>query len=300
MIARFAATAMATRFEFVLEGGDESRLRAVCEEAFEELKACDARWSAFTKDSVVSRINREAFAGPVRVDAETCFLLEEALRISTMSCGYFDPTIAPLMRRFGHRGNPTAVGETEDSWGCSQVLLDETARTVSFQRAGIAIDLGGVAKGRALDLAAEVLRDGGIECALLHGGTSSVLALDPPPGEEFWRVAVGKEDEQPIAQLANSALSVSSTAGRVSEAGSHVIDPLSGEPCSVSSSVAVIASCASTADAWSTAFCAAGKAALDPAPDLQVLQSLPNSNRWLLRSLSARSFQFSPEEVSSL
>lgn len=283
---------MATRFELVLEGDEPSRLRAIAEEAFEEIRICESSWSAFAKESVISNINRDAFAGPVLLDSQTWFLLEEALRISEDSAGWFDPTLAPLMERFGFRGEDR-VGQAHLHWGSVGVRLDEATRSVRFEHEGLRLDLGGIAKGRALDLAAEVLRDNRIERALLHGGTSSVVALGAPAGLAGWRVALAQAEGAPVAVLADCALSVSGTAGRTSAAGGHVINPHAGSPAATPSTSAVVAPRASIADAWSTAICAAGERELELPSTIHALQCLgQDSNEWIWRSAPTPSIQF--------
>ncbi len=269
-LARFAADAMATRFELVLEAEGEARQRGIAEEVFEEIRHCEASWSAFARESVISRVNREAHGSVVVVDSATFELLEEALRVAVQSDGCFDPTLGVLMERHGFRG-AQEEGAGTGSWGSSAVQLDPQTRGVSLGAEGLRLDLGGIAKGRALDLAAEVLRDHGVERALLHGGTSSVLGLGAPAGLPGWRVALSSDDGAPIAVLRDRALSVSASTGRASAAGGHIIDPHSGAPCQLSAMAAVISTSASLADAWSTALCVAGERVLSLPSDCQAL-----------------------------
>lgn len=296
VIARFAASAMATRFELVLEGDQESRLRGISEEVFEEIHHWENTWSLFLKESVIARVNREAHAHPVVLDSQTYSLLEEALQISRASQGAFDPTLGSLMERFGFRDSRGDADEPR--WGAEGVVLEAPTRRVSFRVEGLRLDLGGIAKGRALDLAVDVLRDHGIECALLHGGTSSVYGLGAPSGSDGWHVALDGEPGAPVALLRDCALSVSCTAGRRAEAGSHLIDGLAGEPCATPGQTAVVAPASSTADAWATALTVAGDRELTLPPDLQALrrrasdgadwQALsPSSTRFRLQGATA-------------
>ena len=137
------------------------------------------------------------------------------------------------------------------------VVLDEVAPTVRFTRAGLALDLGGIAKGHGLDLAAASLRENGVERALLHGGTSTVVAIGAPPDQAAWRVQVGPDQQAPVAELVDCCLSVSAPAGRVARRGDrevhHVLDPRTGSSAVPARLAAVIAPSARVADAWSTA-----------------------------------------------
>lgn len=256
-IARFAANAMATRFELLLEGEAESRLRGIAEEVFDEIRWCESSWSLFDKQSVIARCNREAAEKAVRLDSETWWLLGEALRIAEATEGAFDPTLGGLMLRYGFRGEPCAV---EEAHGFTQLEFDEGRRSVRFLQAGLQLDLGAIAKGRALDLAGEILREQGIERALIHGGTSSVLAIGAPLGLDGWKIALGESPTSPSVCLRDQALSLSSSAGRRSAAGGHLMDGRRGKPSRAELSCAVVGPTACAVDAWSTALCVAGEA----------------------------------------
>jgi thiamine biosynthesis lipoprotein len=131
-------------------------------------------------------------------------------------------------------------------------------------------DLGAIAKGHALDCAAAVLIENEVSCALLHGGTSSVLALDAPPGESAWRIALASHPQQLTIDLCNAALSVSCTLGDRRHNVGHIIDARphgSGAMGHGSGDVncileerycAVLGPSARLADAWSTALIVLG------------------------------------------
>jgi thiamine biosynthesis lipoprotein len=256
---------MGTRFELVLVPATRSdgvrlggaRLRAAGEAALARIEECDARYSAFRSDSLVARINRAE--RPVRLDEETYELLEAALEVQRASRGAFDAALGRAMLAWGLRG------EAPDEHPCGAhapgegFALDPLERTARMRPAR-AIDLGAIAKGHALDLAMAALAECGVECALLHGGTSSVAALGNPPLADGWSVAIeGGRGERPRAVLRDAALSVSAGRGRT-VAGSggpvgHVLDPASGAPAPLGPTVAVAGPSARLADAWSTALC---------------------------------------------
>jgi thiamine biosynthesis lipoprotein len=225
---------MGTRFELVLEGGDPEALRPAGELALEEIEQWHRRLTRFAPDSVLSHMHRTAHLRPVRLDPETFALFEDALRVHRDSGGAFD----------------IAVGGTTSS---AAIVLDPAARTVRFTRRGLSLDLGGIAKGHALDCAADLLRAHGVESALLHGGTSSVVAIGAPPDAPGWRVALGPRPGAETALLMDEALSVSSIDLRA-----HIVDPRSGEPVRRHGLVVVRGPSARLADAWSTALLVLG------------------------------------------
>ena len=255
MLVRLASHAMGTRFELVLSGEDARSLRAVGEEALAEIEAWDGALSLFRRDSRLSHINRNAAQAPVRVDPLTLDLIEAALDVARASQGAFDPTVAPLMRARGFHHDGSGAGDP-GAIGADGVEVDRDAHTVRFRRPGVALDLGGIAKGFAIDQAVAILREGGVHTALLHGGTSTIYALGAPPGEDGWRIRVAHAVTEPVVELRDGAMSVSSPSGRTiddeGERQGHVLDPRTGH--SAGATVAVtIADSARDADAWSTA-----------------------------------------------
>jgi thiamine biosynthesis lipoprotein len=248
---RLAVPAMGTRFELVLLGG-RGDLRAAGEAALEEIETWHQRLNRFAHDSLVSHINRTAADAPVRLDADAFGLFDDAVTVWRASGGAFDITVAPLMARQGFGESAVATGD-----GCAAgcgVRLDSSRWTIALPP-GVSIDLGGIAKGHALDCAAAILRGAGVTSALLHGGTSSVVAIGGPQGGHAWRIAIGPEPDAHVVALRDTALSVSDPAGHCSPdtGAGHIVDPRTGRPAAVGARVAVIGRSARLADAWSTA-----------------------------------------------
>ena len=266
MIVRLATDAMGTRFELVLDGADEFFLRAAGEEAIEEIREQHDRLDAFNPASLIGRLNARAGREPMGVDQELFELLELCQKVWRETDGAFDPALGGLMRRWGFRDEPATTGGE----GCSPVTgfeaveLDERAGTVRFH-GPILLDLGGVAKGWALDRAGAMLRQAGVTCGLVHGGTSTVVALDGPPGRAGWGVEVPshREDVPSLdCGLVNAALAVSSPLGRTVVADGqvlgHVLDPRGGRPAAGTLVAAAVCKSGAEADAWSTAIVARG------------------------------------------
>ncbi len=229
---------MGTRFEIVIErdGMSAAHVQSVGAAAIAEIERLHRLLSFYASDSLLSHINRHAASGAVRVDADTFALLQDARSVWLLSGGAFDVT----------RGS-----------GMDAVMLDESARTVSFARAGISIDLGGIAKGHAVDRAAAILREYGIDRALVHGGTSSIAAIGAPLDEERgWHVAVATHDTDDMRTvwLNDTTLSASSGALRP-----HIIDPATRSFVEGPRIAAVIGPSARLGDAWSTALAVLGR-----------------------------------------
>jgi thiamine biosynthesis lipoprotein len=236
MVVRFATQAMGTRFEIVLDGDDPQRLRPIGEAALAEIEDEHARLSRFDAGSLVSHINARAARDPVPLDDDLFELLAECADAYADTDGAFDITI-----------------------GSGSLVVDHEQRTVRFAARGASIDLGGVGKGHALDRAADVLREHRVGCALLHGGTSTTVAIGAPPGETAWRIAVPCAGHAPVVHLRDTALSVSGTHERAGEAIDHVVDPRAGAPARVARRAAGIGPSARQTDIWSTALLVLGR-----------------------------------------
>jgi FAD:protein FMN transferase len=252
MMLRLATHAMGTRFELVIPSvpGGEVRLRAAGEEALAAVVEWHARLNRFAKDSELSHINRQAPSTPVRVDAELMGLLLLCRGVWERSGGAFDPAVAPMMDAL--RGG---APEGKVVSGMEFVELDERGGTVRLSRAGVGLDLGGIAKGFALDHAEQILRRCGVERALMHGGTSSILAIGAPPGRQGWTIGIESAGETARWVLRDAHLSVSAAAraGR-----GHIVDPRDGSLAPAARTVAVMAASGAVAEAWSTALCVLG------------------------------------------
>ena len=276
-----ACHAMATRFEIVLHGDHPASLRAAGEEALGLVEQLEAQLSLFRASSEIAYLNARAARKPVRVTPGLFALLEDAQKLSEQTGGAFDITVAPLVRCWGFMGGdgrmPRAeeVAEARAKVGMGLVQLNRADFTVRFAREGIMLDLGAIGKGYAVERAAEVLREAGVTSALIHGGTSTVQALGPPPGEAFWKIAIETPSPAPAASptllatvpLKEEAMSVSGVWGNSFQVGGrtfgHIIDPRTGEPAIGMVLAAVVLPSATETDALSTALLTVGAAGHD-------------------------------------
>jgi thiamine biosynthesis lipoprotein len=217
---------MGTRFELVLPAGNFATMRAIGEAALAEVEDCHRRFSRFQRSSLLSHVMRSVDRGPVPVDRDTFDLFEDALEVHRVSEGAFDISVP--------------------AGGMDAIVLDAEACTVRLMRE-VSLDLGGIAKGHAIDLAARVLREHGIDRAFLHGGTSSAIGIGAPFEAEGWRVGLAGGGE---AMLRDRALSVSA----VWDGNPHpTLDPRTGHPIPGPRRAVVTGPRARMADALSTA-----------------------------------------------
>ncbi len=276
-----AKQAMATRFELVL-GGSSAGLRAAGEEALEEIARVEGMLSLYRETSEVALVNRRAGAEAVRVSGELFALLERAAALSEETAGAFDITIAPLVRAWGFMGpggarpSAEALAEARANVGWRGMELNGAARTVRFARPGMMLDFGAFGKGYAVDRAVELLREAGVESALLHGGTSTVYGLGAQEDGGSWKVAVeGAPSEKDgesvpvlaVVELRDEALSVSAVWGKSfasqGRTFGHILDARTGEPSHRAELAAVVVASAAESDALSTGLLVEGPGGLE-------------------------------------
>lgn len=266
--------AMHTDFEIILFGKDAKTdpeaLLDAGRTAFEAVDALENRISNWKADSYTSLVNKKAVEGPVKVSTDLIEILENARTVHRDTGGAFDVTVGPLIQfwktqeKQGTFPKPEEVKPVLERIGLNYVIVDKRAETVFFERSGLSLDFGGIAKGLALDRMAVVLAENGVKTALLNAGTSSLVALGAPPGEVGWTVTIDSpyntESAEPIAtlQICDESLSTSSNARRYLDIGgkhySHIFDPKTGMPASGIASATAIAPTGVESDALSTAF----------------------------------------------
>ena len=267
--------AMGSTFAVVLYGADRSKLEAAAAAALEEVHRLDRMLSNYQPASEWSEINRSAALRPVKVSAELFQLLSDCFEYSRESGGTFDVTVGPLMKVWGfYKGEglfprKAEVANALGRVGYSHVLLDPSARTVRFDRAGVELDPGGIGKGYAVDHMIEVLKRNGVETALVSAGASSIYGMGAPPDEpEGWRIGIRAphDPHRNAAEvfLKNMSLSTSGsyekffwTKGR---RYAHIMDPRTGYPARGASSVSVLAPRTVDSEAWAKPYFIQGRA----------------------------------------
>ena len=254
--ARRARPAMGTLVDIVARGPERTQVERSLEAAFAAVEQVEQLMSFHSPDSELSRLNRSASAQPQVVHGWTYAVLKRALRIAAASDGLFDIAVASALVQAGLLPSPAASPTAEGTWRDLMLLSD--AR-VYFQRPML-IDLGGIAKGFAVDQAIHSLRRGGCTQGMVNAGGDLRRF-----GAGFELVHVrGRAGPLPLAQLRCGALATSGghepSPERLAQPIGSIVDPRSGRLWLGAGGVTVGARCCTVADALTKVAALAGPA----------------------------------------
>ena len=236
----FAEPHMGTRFQILVYASDRETAHKAATDAFARIASLNATMSDYDKASELMRLCAKAGGPPVPVSAELFFVLSRAQEVSRQSGGAFDVTVGPVVKLWRkarkQRKLPDAdkLAEARALVGWRNVRLDADQRTVQLLKAGMQLDLGGIAKGYAADEALAVLKKHGLERALVAAGGDIAVAA-PPPDADGWKIAIatlpGEKDPGRLI-LHHAAVSTSGDAEQFVEIDgkrySHIVDPRTG------------------------------------------------------------------------
>jgi len=252
---------MGTRCKLELRTSDGELAAGVARAALAELRRIDAVMSEWRSDSEISRVNAAAGVGPVAVSGELRAIVSRALEAAARSGGAFDPTWAGMrgVWRFGDAMDGVVPGDeaierarARVDW--RKVVVDDEAGTLFLQEEGMALGLGGIAKGWAVDRLAALARGAGLSDFTIRLGGDLYAA--GRRGERPWTVGI-RHPRRPgsvlaVVELENAAFSTSGDYERYFEKGGvryhHLIDPTTGRPATASRSVTALCPDATTAE----------------------------------------------------
>ncbi len=263
---------MGTLGSLTVYGRDEKVREEALDRAQAVIREIESRCSIFRPDSELSRLNATAFQEDFVCSPLLWEVLCEAKRFYEFSDGAFDVTVKPLMTLWGfHRKRSTLpsdkeIAEIMKKIGFGKVRLNPENRSVRFLADGVGIDLGGIAKGFALDKAAEALGKSGIENAVINlGGNIRCMTA---PGEIDRIIGIrdpvhtGKVFER--IPMRNNCISTSGDYERYvvidGKHYTHILHPRTGHPVSDMLSVTIVTPRGVDSDALSTAVFVRGEA----------------------------------------
>ena len=293
-----AAARMSMACEYAIEAysRDAEALPRILDQAFDEVDRIDRLMSHYKANSPLSQVNQEAAQHPVAVPQELFDFIADALRYHRESGGTFDITVGPLMKAWGFfRGEGRLPSESELAGarrhvGGAHVTLDPGSRTIAFDEAGVELDLGGIAKGYAVDRVVELLERRDVAAALISAGGSTIYGFGSPPGAAAWTVTLQDPiDSRKTAftiALKDRAVSVAGGSEKAFETDgmrySHIMDPRTGRPAQGVLSVAVLTTTGTAGDALDNAFFVLGpeqsRAYLRRLHDTEVIFFMPDAS----------------------
>ena len=263
--ARRSQPLLGTFVTITAYGAERARVNDAISGAFAEVRRVDSLMSLHRTDSELTRLNNTADREPVVVSRDLFHVIAKAQQIAAQTDGAFDITIRPVTQLWGFIWKEYRLPTREELSPLLGLVdyrlveLDAATQTVRFKRTGMSLDLGGIAKGFAVDCAIERLRLLGVTNAMVKaGGDLRVIGL--PPGADHWEVQLEdprKEGRRVTVPLRAGALSTSGNyenyfmvAGR---RYGHILNPRTGLPVEGGAACTVVAPTCTESDALATA-----------------------------------------------
>ena len=275
---------MGTSITIEATGGTPAARQDAIDEAFASMMEIDRLMSNYRSDSELAAINRGAADYPVKVSDPMWSVLSAAQMISRRSNGAFDVTVGPLVKLWGfhdkkpHIPDATELARIRPIVGFDHMVLNDNTHTVAFTRPGVEIDLGGIAKGFAVELAGGVLRRRGFTGFIDAGGNQYFVGH--PVDKSRWHVGI-EDPDHPNTLLGTLEIDegATSTSGGYhnffvanGKTYGHLLDPRTLAPSEGSLSVTIVSPDGTLADALSKpAFI------LGPKAGLRFVESFPGA-----------------------
>ncbi|MEJ2611158.1 MAG: FAD:protein FMN transferase [Candidatus Thiodiazotropha sp.] len=253
---------MGTRVAVELWHDDRQEGEVAVQAVLDEFRRLDEKLSPYKKSSELSLVNQMAAEQPVPISSEFYWLLEQSQAYAKLTKGAFDITFASIGHQYDYRtGKKPSQKSTQQTLpliNYQHLQLNPNHSTLFFRQPGVRIDLGGIAKGYAVDQGIALLQQRGIKHALISAGGDSRL-LGDHQGRP-WHIGIQAPRDQgamaAVLPLSDSAISTSGDYERYFEADGiryhHIISPKTGRSASMVQSVTIIGPNATRTDALST------------------------------------------------
>jgi len=294
----YAHKSMGTLFRIICYAEDKVQSDRLSLEAFQRIDDLNIIMSDYLPDSELNRLSRRSGNGDyIAVSADLYEILRLSYKWSERTNGIFDITVGPytqLWRRAGRMDLlPTQeqIRKASESVGFKYIHLDDDRQSVLLIKSRMQLDLGGIAKGFAVDEVYNLFTGEGLAHVLIDGG-GDIRAGDPPPGREGWKIVLENlEDDQQVVQLANAAIATSGDLYRYTLVDSlkygHIIDPRTGYGLTVQKTVTVQAGNCTEADVLASAL-----SIWTPKEGLLFLSSIPNTKAVILQESNGKLQRF--------
>ena len=264
---QFTQTEMAVPIKLVFYATDKNNANGAAKAVFDSFHRLNQILSDYDRDSELSRLSQTAGTGKATaVSPELWTVLSHGQQVAQRSEGAFDVTVGPVVRLWRRAKRQKELPPHEllekarNSVGYRLLQLDPQRQTAKLLKPGMLLDLGGIAKGYAVDEGMEILRRHGITRAMINAGGDIGLG-DPPPERRGWTIGVGTLEPQgaPIQMLCLSHCAVA-TSGDMwqfvvidGRRYSHIVDPRTGLALTHHRAVTVVGPTGISTDALATA-----------------------------------------------
>jgi thiamine biosynthesis lipoprotein len=255
---------MGTVVEITLVGESEEEAKKVALQAFQEIKRIEQLMSPWVESSDISWINRSAGKGWRKVSSETMEVIKTARKVSELSEGGFDVTVGPLVelwRRAREKGIPPSNQEVKRTLKLVNFkeLLVDPGRGVYLRKERMSVDLGGIAKGYAVDKAFELLRHLGYKNLIINAGGD--LRAGGSKFEQPWTIGIQhpRESQKIMAKVSISDEAIATSGDyekffmHQGNRYHHILNPKDGFPTDGCQSVTIIGKDGMTTDGLATA-----------------------------------------------
>jgi FAD:protein FMN transferase len=263
-VFKYHQVSMGTTVEITLMGENEEETRNAALQAFQEIKRIEQLMSPKIASGDVFRINQSAGMEWVHVSPETIEVIQKAKEISILSEGAFDITVGPLSqvwRTARGKGVPPSVEEVNkllELVNFREISISPEGK-ILLGKKGMAIDLGGIAKGYAVDRAFETLRSLGHQNIIVNAGGD--LRAGGKRLNQLWTIGIQhpRNPDKILGKvsLADSAMTTSGDYEKFfmyeGKRYGHIFNPRDGFPAEACQSVSILHKDCMTADALATA-----------------------------------------------
>lgn len=246
--------------------GTDNDLEAAFDAVYRQVEQVDKTCDIYKSDSELSRLNQTAYKKPFVCSELLWNLLLESKKYYEISEGSFDISATPLMKLWGFYRkrktlpSPVEVAEAKKNIGLDKVIFDMKKRSIRFKVPGMRLDLGGIAKGFAVDLAAKAAKKQNVKVGIINLSGNAYCFQEPFPGKEKYVIGVRDPLHKNMicgtVSLLNQSVATSGDYERYviinGKHYAHIMDPRTGDPVENMLSVTVITPSATAADALST------------------------------------------------
>jgi len=289
---------MGTFARIVVIAKDSDTAGNCIENAFTQINKVDELMSDYKGDSEISRINRDGFKKAVQLSQSTFEVLQKSIEFSELTEGAFDVTVGPLVELFRKAKRKQVlpdqdeIADARSKVGFEKLKLDGRNKTVQFTVEGMQLDLGGIAKGYAVDKAVEAMQNHGAIGGMVDLGGDIRCFGAPLKGRDHWVIGLQNPDMEEDSDGREVLLKLKITNGAIATSGdyqqfiiiegkrrSHIIDRNTGTSTEGLSSVTIIADNATNADALATAVSVMGSE-----NGLELIEKIPGVEAILITS----------------